>query len=81
MEMETKIRMPKEATIEKIVSASMSRMADFATRATPGASYTDEDIAAAVMADPTSDTASFLAGVIAKSMEVVAVLDYADSVA
>lgn len=76
--MET-IKIPSPATIEKITSTAMSRMADFATRATPDASYTEADIAAAVMADPTGDTARFLAGVIAKSIELVAVLEYAEA--
>lgn len=77
--MNTQITMPTQATIEKIVSASMSRMADFATRATPDSSYTEADIAAAVMAEPTGDVARFLAGVIAKSIELVATLEYAES--
>jgi hypothetical protein len=76
----TKITMPSEATLNKIVAASMEKMADFATRATPNASYTAEDIAATVMADPTSETARFLAGLIAKSIEVVATLDYVESI-
>lgn len=77
--MENTIKLPSSATIEKIVSASMERMADFATRSTPGASYTAEEIAATVMADPTGETARFLAGLIAKSIELVAVLEYADA--
>jgi hypothetical protein len=73
------IKTPTPATIEKITSAALSRMADFATRATPGAKYTEADIVATVMADPTGETARFLAGLIAKSMELVAVLDYAEA--
>ena len=76
--MENTIKLPAPATIEKIVAASMERMADFATRATPDASYTATDIAAQVMADPTGETARFLAGVVAKSIELVAVLEYTD---
>jgi hypothetical protein len=53
-------------------------IAHAATRSAPGASYTAKDIAAAVIADPTGDTARFLAGVIAKSIGLVAVLDYAE---
>lgn len=74
------VTLPPQATIENIVSAAMSRMADFATRATPGAAYTEADIAATVIADPTGDTARFLAGVIAKSIDLVAVLEYAERV-
>jgi hypothetical protein len=66
--------------IERIVSASMGRMADFASHVEPGQTYTEADIAAAVIAEPTGDTARFLAGVIAKSIEVVSVLDSVDPV-
>ena len=73
------IKMTSEAKIEKIVSAAMSKMADFASHVEPGFSYTAEDIAATVMADPTSETARFLANVIAKSIELVSTLEYAEA--
>ena len=76
----TEIKMPNEATLNKIVAASMERMASFASHVEPDATYTEADIAAAVMSDPTGDTARFLAGLIAKSIELVAVLDYAEGI-
>ncbi len=73
--MDNQFPMPSQAMIEKITAAAISRMADFASHVEPGAIYTEADIAAAVIAEPTGDSARFLAGVIAKSIEVVAVLD------
>lgn len=66
---------PSEPAIERITSVTLDRMADFATRADAFASYTPADIVAAVIAEPNGDVARFLAGVIAKSIELVAVLD------
>lgn len=67
------------AVLERIVSASMERMADFATRCEPYSSYTAADIAAAVIAEPTGDVAYFLAGLIAKSTELVWALHFSEA--
>jgi hypothetical protein len=71
-------RLPSEAAIERIVSASVNRMADFASHITPNETYTEADIVAAITADPTGEAAHFLAGVIVKSIELVSVLDAAE---
>jgi hypothetical protein len=65
--------------IESITNAALKVMSDFATRATPYATYTEKDILSAVIAEPQGDVARFLAGLIAKSIEVVATLDYVES--
>jgi hypothetical protein len=77
--MDQQVQVPSAAQIEKITSAAISRMADFASHVEPGETYTEADIAAAVIAEPTGEVARFLAGVIAKSIDVVAVLDFAEA--
>lgn len=67
--------LPSEAKMERITNIAMSRMADFATRCAPDKTYTESDIAAAVYAEPDGEVARFLAGVIASSIGLVAVLD------
>ncbi|AOK33936.1 hypothetical protein [Burkholderia cenocepacia] len=62
--------------VDRVVNASLKVMADFATRATPYATFTEKEILAAVLVDPTGDVALFLARLIAKSIETVAALDY-----
>jgi hypothetical protein len=76
--METTLK-TNEAKIEKITNAALRVMADFATRATPGGKYTEADIVRAVITEPNGPVAFYLAGLIAKSTELVAVLDYAEA--